>query len=82
MSNQKTLHHHTVKSISAKNNKTSAESFASAKQQINGEEQSNLIQIRAYGLWEAGGRPAGEEAKDRFWNEAEKEIVASHTTHE
>lgn len=32
------------------------------------------IQVRAYYLWENAGKPEGEEHKERFWCEAEREI--------
>lgn len=47
-------------------------------QTISAEERSRLIQARAYGLWEQAGRPGGDEARERFWCEAEAEVMACH----
>jgi hypothetical protein len=54
----------------------SAEKSASAGQEVTAEERSRLIQVRAYGLWEQAGKPCGDAARERFWCEAEKEILA------
>ena len=43
------------------------------------EARIKLIEIRAYGLWEQAGKPEGDAARDLFWNEAEKKVVASET---
>jgi hypothetical protein len=59
-----------------------AEKPAPAGQEVSAEERSRLIQIRAYGLWEQAGRPGGDAARERFWCEAEMEILASHATDE
>jgi DUF2934 family protein len=59
-----------------------AEKTAHAGQQVTAEERSRLIQIRAYGLWEQAGRPGGDAARERFWCEAESEILASHAMNE
>jgi hypothetical protein len=32
------------------------------------------IQLRAYQLWEQAGRPGDDDARQRFWLEAENEI--------
>lgn len=42
------------------------------------EKRARLIQVRAYELWERGGKPDGNAASERFWCEAEKDILASH----
>ena len=42
------------------------------------EKRARLIQVRAYELWEQGGKPDGNAASERFWCEAEKEILVSH----
>jgi Protein of unknown function (DUF2934) len=59
-----------------------AEKTAPAGQEVSAEERFRLIQIRAYGLWEQAGRPGGDAARERFWCEAETEILASHATDE
>jgi len=51
-------------------------------QQVSAEERFRLIQIRAYGLWEQAGRPSGDAARERFWCEAESELLASLATDE
>lgn len=53
---------------------------APAGQQVSPEERFRLIQIRAYGLWEQAGRPDGDAARERFWCDAESEILASQAT--
>ncbi len=55
-------------------------SAAPARQALSAEERLRLIQLRAYDLWEQAGRPGGDEARERFWCEAEKEILASQAT--
>lgn len=55
---------------------------ALAGQTINAEERFRLVQVRAYGLWEQAGRPGGDAARERFWCEAEKEVMASHGSDE
>jgi hypothetical protein len=59
-----------------------AEKTAHAEQEVSAEERLRLIQIRAYGLWEQAGRPGGDAARERFWCEAESEILASQATDE
>jgi Protein of unknown function (DUF2934) len=60
----------------------SAEKPAPARQTVSGEERSRLIQERAYGLWEQAGRPDGDTARERFWCEAEAEVMAPHVSDE
>lgn len=50
---------------------------AHARQKSSDEEQFRLTQVRAYDLWEQAGKPDGDEARDRFWFEAESEMVTS-----
>ena len=57
-----------------------AEKLAPAGQEVSPEERFRLIQIRAYGLWEQAGRPGGDAARERFWCDAESEVLASQTT--
>ena len=59
-----------------------AERTAHAGEEVRAQERSRLIQIRAYGLWEEAGRPDGDAARERFWCEAESEILASRATDE
>jgi hypothetical protein len=47
------------------------------KQEISEEEQTRMIRVRAYSLWEKAGHPDGEAAKEQFWCEAEQEIAVS-----
>ena len=58
------------------------EKRAPGKMRVSDEERFQLIQLRAYCLWEQAGRPKGDEARERFWHEGEEEITASHTTDE
>ena len=39
--------------------------------------QFHLIQVRAYCLWEQGGKPNDDASRERFWHEAEKAITAT-----
>lgn len=55
-----------------------AEEPATAGQAVSAEERSRLIRERAYGLWEQAGRPGGDADRERFWCEAEAEVIASH----
>jgi hypothetical protein len=59
-----------------------AEKLAPAEQEVSPEGRFRLIQIRAYGLWEQAGRPGGDAARERFWCDAESEILTSQATHE
>ncbi len=59
-----------------------AEKPAPARQEVSPEQRSRLIHVRAYGLWEQAGKPDGNEARERFWCAAEKEIMASHAKDE
>lgn len=45
-----------------------------AEQNGNPEER---IQVCAYSLWEQAGKPDGDDARVRFWCEAEKAVLAS-----
>lgn len=47
---------------------------------VSKEERDGLIQVRAYELWEQAGKPDGNCDSERFWCEAEKEIMASHAS--
>jgi hypothetical protein len=55
-----------------------AENPAPVGQRVIEEQRSRLIQLRAYCLWEQAGKPDGDAAQERFWCEAEKEIMASY----
>ena len=59
-----------------------AEKPAPAGKEVSPEERFRLIQICAYGLWEQAGRPGDDAARERFWCEAESEILASRATDE
>jgi len=58
------------------------ERIAHTGQQDSPEERFRLIQMHAYELWEQAGRPGGDAARERFWCEAESEILASQATKE
>lgn len=51
---------------------------ASCSQNVSAEQQSALIQIRAYGMWEKAGKPDGDANRERFWCAAEKDVMESH----
>jgi hypothetical protein len=53
------------------------ENRAGTEQNMSEQDRAGLIQVRAYGLWEQGGRPYGDDSSLRFWCAAEKEILAS-----
>ncbi len=59
-------------------NETPAEKPVLDLPKVSEEERCRLIQVRAYGLWEQAGKPDGSSASERFWCEAEKQIMASH----
>jgi hypothetical protein len=44
---------------------------------IGTEERAGLIRVRAYQLWQRAGGPHGDDSRERFWCEAEKEFTAS-----
>jgi hypothetical protein len=51
------------------------QSVGGSRQQAASEEELfQRIQIHAYYLWENAGRPEGEEYKEHFWSEAEKQV--------
>jgi hypothetical protein len=61
---------------------SSDEKPAPIGQKISTEEHSRLIQARAYSLWEQAGKPSGDAARERFWCEAEKNVMASQASDE
>ena len=82
MSTKTRGHRHPRQAGSIEMREGSAEKPALVGQTISAEERSRLIQERAYGLWEQAGRPGGDAARERFWCEAEREIMASHASDE
>jgi hypothetical protein len=78
MSTKTQRNHHSGHARNAETRERPAEKSAPARQKVSEEERSRLIQDRAYVLWEKAGKPNGDAARDRFWFEAEKEIMASH----
>lgn len=82
MSTKTREHRHPHHAGSTEMREGSAEKPALAGQTISAEERSRLIQVRAYGLWEQAGRPDGDTTRERFWCEAEAEIMASHASDE
>ena len=77
MSTKTREHHHLGHGGNTEMREGSAEKPAHAGQEVTAEERSRLIQVRAYGLWEQAGKPGGDAARERFWCEAEKVIMAS-----
>ena len=82
MSKKMREHHHPVQASKAKTRECPAEKPTPVGQKVGAEEQSQLIQIRAYGLWEQAGRPSGDADREQFWRDAEKEIMVSHARNE
>ena len=82
MSTKTRGHRHPGQAGSTEMRECSAEKPALAGRTISTEERFRLIQVRAYGLWEQSGRPGGDADRERFWCEAEKEIMASHASDE
>ena len=41
---------------------------------------TNKVRERAYELWEAAGKPEGQE--ERFWREAERQLKEEQIKHE
>ena len=70
-------HHHSHASSNVDVKVEPAEQSAPASHNVGKDERSDLIQVRAYGLWEHAGRPHSDASRERFWCEAEKEIMAS-----
>jgi len=76
MSSKTHGHHHGHESKTEKREEAAAK--AASDQGVNYEaEQSRLISVGAYSLWEKAGKPDGDEAKERFWCTAEQEIIGS-----
>jgi hypothetical protein len=82
MSTKTPGHHHSGHASNAETRERPAEKPAPARQKVSEEERSRLIQDRAYGLWEQAGKPEGDAARQQFWCEAEKEVMASHAKDE
>jgi hypothetical protein len=82
MSTTSRRHHHHGHTSNAEVKVGSAEHLAPASQNVDEYERSHLIQVRAYGLWEQAGKPDGDASRERFWCEAEKELMASHARNE
>jgi hypothetical protein len=55
-----------------------SESIAAKKtflqQNLNDQDLFQLVQTRAYYLWEKAGKPEGEQYKEQFWFEAEQQV--------
>ena len=75
---RKARQHHPDRTSNVEMRQGPAEKPAPAGQKVSAEERSRLIQIRAYDLWEQAGKPAGDAAREWFWCEAEKQIMAAH----
>ena len=74
--------HHCGHASNAEVREEPAEKPVVASQKVSQEDRSQLIQVRAHALWEQAGKPDGDAARERFWCEAEKEIMASHSKDE
>jgi hypothetical protein len=50
--------------------------LAAPPRRLSSEEEFQMVQMRAYYLWDQSGRPDGDAARERFWLQAEREVVA------
>jgi hypothetical protein len=82
MSTKTRAHHHTGHASTAAMRERPAVKAVPVREKVSEEEQSRLIHVRAYGLWEQAGKPDGDAARERCWCEAEKEIMSSHAADE
>lgn len=80
MSTKKHDHHRAEHASHPEKRGALIEQPAPAVRTISDDERSRSIQVRAYGLWEQAGRPDGDEARVRFWCEAEQEIATVHAS--
>jgi hypothetical protein len=53
---------------------------AAPARRLSSDQEFELIQMRAYYLWEQAGRPDGDAARERFWLQAEHEVAAPRPT--
>lgn len=74
MSTKKREHHHADHA----SEKRGPDNAIAPVRNVSAEERSRSIQIRAFGLWEQAGKPDGDAAREHFWYEAEKVIMADH----
>lgn len=64
------------KSICTTEKKNGSEvTSCSTSEKVSLEKQAQLIRVRAYELWEQAGRPEGDVAREKFWTEAESELL-------
>jgi hypothetical protein len=82
MSKKTHAHDHAGHASNAETREGPVEKPAPASQKVSEEERRRLIQVRSYDLWERAGRPHGEASRERFWCEAEKELMSSHARNE
>ncbi len=80
MSTKTRRHNHPDHASNIEMNKGSAEKLSRTRQGVSDEERSRLIQVRAYSLWEQAGKPDGDASRERYWFEAEREIMAPHVS--
>jgi hypothetical protein len=50
--------------------------LAAPQRRLSSDEEFQLIQMRAYYLWQQAGRPDGDKDREHFWFQAEREIAA------
>ena len=77
MSSRSHGHHHHGHESNSEKRAEAAEQAAFAQDNASHDEQSQLVKVGAYNLWEQAGKPDGQAAKERFWFEAEQELVTS-----
>ena len=69
--------HHPSQTHTAGAGETPAQKDPPANGNTSPEERFHLVQVRAYCLWEQGGKPNDDASRERFWCEAEKAIAAA-----
>lgn len=78
MSTKTRAHHHASQTSSAEATRGPTEKPAPALPKACDEQRYQLIERRAYELWEEAGKPHGDAIRERLWCEAEQEIMAIH----
>jgi hypothetical protein len=69
--------HHPSQTHTAGAGETSTQKDPPANGNTSPEERFQLIQVRAYCLWEQAGKPNDDASRERFWHDAEKAITAA-----
>jgi hypothetical protein len=80
MSTKKHEQHHTHHARHAEKSVAPTEKTAQVVPEVSVADHAGTIRIRAYDLWERGGRPYDYAAQEGFWFDAEKELTAARTS--